>query len=81
MLLPYCNYLIVLKSNENHLFSLHYIQWTEEVLLKNGGFFLAFFWISGPAGSGKPGASILDESLAQDHSNNTSNIGIGQTDP
>ena len=43
--------------------------------------FLAFFRISGPADSGKPGASILDESLAQDHSNNTSNMEIGQADP
>ena len=43
--------------------------------------FFQFFRIFGPAGSGKPGASILDESLGQDHSNSTSNMEIGQANP
>ena len=40
-----------------------------------------FFRISGLAGSGKPGASQLDESLGQEESNDTSNMRIGPAVP
>ena len=50
----------------------------EEVLVKT---FFRFFRISGPAGSGKPGASQLGESLGQEESNDTSNMRIGPAVP
>ena len=40
-----------------------------------------FFRISGLAGSGKPGASQLGESLGQEESNDTSNMRIGPAVP
>lgn len=43
--------------------------------------FFGFFWISGPAGSGKPDLSILGESLGQEESNDTSSMKIGPAVP
>ena len=46
----------------------------EEIFIKN---IIPVFRISGPASSGKPGASQLGESLGQEESNDTSNMRIG----
>ena len=43
--------------------------------------FFRFFRISAPSGSGKPGASILGESLSKKESNDTSSIRIGPAVP
>ena len=43
--------------------------------------FFWFFGISGPAGSGKPDASIPGESLVQEESNETSIVAIGPAVP
>ena len=40
-----------------------------------------FPWFSGPTGSGKPGASILGESLDQEEPNDTSSMAIGPANP
>ena len=49
----------------------------EEVLV----LFFRFFVISGAAGSGKPGASQLDESLGQEELNDISSMPIGPANP
>ena len=43
--------------------------------------FFRFFPISGPTGSGKPGASSLGESLDQEEPNDTSSMAIGPANP
>ena len=52
-----------------------YIFRMEEKLIKS--IFFRFFRISGPSGSGKPGASILGKSLDQEEPNDTSSLRIG----
>ena len=49
--------------------------------LDGGSTFKHVFRISGPAGSGKPDASILGESLGQEELNGTSSMRIGPANP